>query len=431
MMDGTMRITMIRWMGVVFFLQGFLAAQDYTGSEEAAGQKAQIPKPMDFSKFFDNRTPSRDAFEESKRQKETKLIERLSLRDASDRSVLPDQYLVGPGDLFSLNIWGPMEVQIPLMVNPEGKLVVPSVGELAVDGQHLDRVQRLVCDKAKPFYQNCTLSLTLEKMRLFRVHVVGEVLFPGSYVCNAAYRVSEVIQEAGGFTSWAWSRSVQQRHPDGTGDTLDLALFEQAGLLEHDTFVQGGDVVYVPPISLSGSVVWVEGDPQRAGMYQIRQPHEVLMEFLQRIRAVTKNTDFLKITVRRAGESGDTIQILQPFSSSTQTGFIVQNQDRILLPSPYVFVKGSVQNPGAFPYAFNLTAKDYAGMAGILGNLKGIRIYRSGTLKTYRGTNILVEPGDVVEVPANWGLKLREYLGIASTVASLIIAAKAIGLWGE
>jgi len=91
-------------------------------------------------------------------------------------------------------------------------------------------------------------------------------------------------------------------------------------------------------------------------------------------------------------------------------------------------VRGAVQRPAAFPYAFNLTAKDYAGMAGVTGNLKGIKTYHVFTRKTESGPHVLVGPGDIVDVPELWRLRVQSYLGIVSTLAYLVVAAKAIGL---
>ena len=72
--------------------------------------------------------------------------------------------------------------------------------------------------------------------------------------------------------------------------------------------------------------------------------------------------------------------------------------------------------------------KDYAGMAGVVGNINGAKVYHSENRKTKKGPHALVDPGDVVDVPETWSQKLKNYLGIASTITSLIIAAKAIGL---
>jgi hypothetical protein len=220
---------------------------------------------------------------------------------------------------------------------------------------------------------------------------------------------------------------VELRHTDGTTDTLDMALYEQKGRLEKDPFVRGGDVIFISPLSLAARRVMVEGDRDCAGQYPI-ESDESLLSFLQSIRALTKNTDFQKIRVfRSSGEKGEAAA-LKPFDGKSDSPFFLQHLDRIVLPSRYVYVRGSVQRPGAYPFARNLTARDYAGMAGTTGSIDGIKVYQAFEGKKRKGGWVVVGPGDVVDVPETWSQRIKDYLGIVSTVASLVIAGKAIGL---
>lgn len=385
------------------------------------------PKPLDFNDLFGQKKTSRSAFDDMKQQSELKLIQQFGTKEAAEKAVDPKQYKIGPGDAFSFNIWGALETRIPLFVNPEGKLSVPSVGEIFVSGMCLADVQDLVIHQAKPFYEKSEISLNLERMRVFRLHLAGEVVYPGTYLSQGTFRVSEMIYEAGGFTDFARSRKAELRHADGTCDTLDMSLYEQMGSLQKDPFIQGGDVIFIPPLSLNGERVMVEGDKDCAGMYPIEKD-ETILSFLQRIRALNKNTDFQMIMIfRSSSEKGKELPI-QPFMKEDSGGFLLNHLDRIVLPAKYVYVGGSVQRPGAYPFALNLTAKDYAGMAGTTGNINGVKVYHAFEHKTQKGTRILVGPGDVVNVPETWSQRIKDYLGIVSTVVSLVIAGKAVGL---
>lgn len=418
------------------FFWGVLGAQ-VLDEEEGGRKQSSIPKAVDFSKVFEKETMTREEFEVWKREREARLRERLSQVEALECAVDPDTYIVGPGDIFSFNIWGALEEQVPLIVSPEGKLLVPSVGEIDVDRRPLSEVQALVLEKASSYYEKSRVTLTLEALRFFRVHVVGEVEYPGTYVAQAVDRVSSMIAEAGGVTEWAWKRGIELRHPDGRIDFFDLAAFEQEGNLEQDLFVNGGSVVYVPPIGLGKSLVKVEGDLESAGVYQIFRD-ETLLAFLQRIRVLERNTDLSKIAVirREDASEGQGTDCILPFADADSLGVDcpLQDGDRVVLPSKYVYVKGSVQHPGAYPYVLNLTAKDYAGMAGgdyRSGGIKGVKVYHARTKKTEKGPNILVEPGDVVHLNPGWNERFRNYIQFIPVITSLILAAEAAGLLGN
>ena len=407
--------------------------------EEEQRKTTTLPQVIDFSKIFDQTKMTREDFELWKSRREAKIRERLSMVEALEQAIDPEEYIVGPGDVFSFNIWGALEMQLPLMVSPEGKLLVPSVGEIEVDGKTLHEVQNIVYSKAIPVYENSDVSLTLDALRFFRVHVIGEVQFPSTYIAQAVDRISGMITEAGGVTERAWKGRIELRHSDGRIDFFDLDSFELEGNLTEDRFVNGGDVIYVPPLEIGGSLVTVSCDIENSGTHQIA-PGEQLLGFLQRIRVLKRNTDLSKIVVLREdnddSHGSGRKRILTPFKTdeSIILDFPLQNGDEVILPSTFVYVKGAVRNPGAFPYIMNLTAKDYAGMAGgeyRSGSIKSIRVYRALTGKTEKGADVLVEAGDVVHLNPAWSQRFVPYVQIISVLTSLVIAAKAVGIFGQ
>jgi len=419
------------------FLWGLTAAQIV---EDETQQKERIvPQVIDFSRIFDRKAMTREEFELWKSQRDARLRARLTQLEALERVVDPEDYLVGPGDIFSFNVWGMMETHVPAVVSPEGKLLLPSVGEIVVSGKTLAEVQTLVVEKAAPLYENSKVSLTLEGLRLFRVHVTGEVLYPSTYIAQAVDRISEMITTAGGVTEWAWSKKVELRHPDGSVEYFDLDSFELEGILSDNLFVNGGDVIYVPPIEVGGSLVRVNGGFENSGTYQISEG-ENLLSFLRRIQVLKKETDLSKIVVIRdkenIGRGANDKQFFTPFESegSFDLDFVLQHNDEINLPWTYVYVKGAVRSPGAFPYIMNLTAKDYAGMAGgdfRSGGIKRVRVYHALTGETEKGADVLVHEGDVVQLNPSWSQRIGPYLQILPILTSFFLAAKAAGLLGQ
>ena len=421
----------------LFWCVGY--AQQLSEEERQLKKEIITPKVVDFSRILEKEELTREDFELWKRQKELKLQERLSMVEALEQAIDPEKYIVGPGDIFSFNLWGPMEMKYPITVNPEGKLLVPSVGEIDVDGLSLQNTQKLVIGKSEPFYEKSKITLTLEALRFFRIHVVGEVLFPGTYVAQNIDRISELITEAGGVTEWAWKQRVELRHPDGTVEYFNLAAFEQDGQLEREYLINGGDVIFIPPIKLGNHLVTVEGERENSGTYQIIVG-ENLLDFLQRIRALKKNTDLTKIMVIRSqpekDDQADGEMFFRPFLDLNTSApiFKLVHGDRIVLPSNYVYVKGAVRISGAYPYILNMRARDYAGMAGgdyRSGNIKDVWVYHVLDGKTEKGPDVIVEPGDVVHLNPTWNQRISSYLQLIPAITSLILAAHAAGLFGN
>ncbi len=235
------------------------------------------------------------------------------------------------------------------------------------------------------------------------------------------HRASQLIVEAGGVTNDAWKQGVQIKHPDGSVDSFDYASFETMGEIEKDLYLQGGDMVFVPNVELTGQhVVEVQGDLLLSGYYQIH-PDQNLLTFLTHIKAIRRNTALELVQIIRNGKQ------LKPFAKSEAgSDFQLQSDDKIILPSNYVYVRGRVTYVGAFRYNANLTAKDYAAMAGATGSINRILVYHAATGKKERGPDVIVQPGDTVDVPLTLWQAFSGSLGIASTIVSLVIAAVAL-----
>jgi hypothetical protein len=302
------------------------------------------------------------------------------------------------------------------------------VGEIDCVGQTLSSIQKLVSDKAMPFYKNCQITFPLLTPRTFIVHVTGEVKFPGSYQANAATRVSDLIMTAGGVSKWAWKQRVLIKHADTRIDTANIDAFETLGEIQQNPFVSGGDVIVVPVMDPGNPfLVHVEGNMEHAGIYQFTQ-EECLKNFLIRIRAYNMHIGVNYIEIIRKKSVNNQEETIYPFLQSKGNDFKLKPGDRIVLPVSYVFVKGAVINPGPYAFAYNLKAKDYATMARWNGSIDGVRVLHIHDGKKEKGPDTIVQPGDIVDVPKTWGQKFTTSFGIVTTLTSLILTAKAIGV---
>lgn len=352
---------------------------------------------------------------------------------ALETIVDPDEYIVGPGDMFYINVWGDAGLEFPTQVTPEGKLVVKTLGAIHVNGNTLAEVQKKVLKAGEKKYRLDKISANLVQLRTFRVHVVGEVENPGTYVAQAVDRVSVLIDRAMGVTEWADERHVEIRHSDGTVDSLDLFNFKKLGHLEQNIYVQNGDLIYVPAIKLSQKTVALEGHVTQPGIHQIIEG-ETLKNFLLRVNAFTRDLDLHDIYVIRTNEQGSNHKIflnLLGKKSNPDNAFpddlVLKDGDRIYMPSlkNKVYVHGAVNIPGGHIYMAGFTARDYVGLAGgtaDMGNINGIKVIHFSDNTIDKGPDAPVERGDTIIVPTGFRKKFTEYLQIVASLATLVFA---------
>ncbi len=119
---------------------------------------------------------------------------------SQDQEIDPDTYLVGPGDVLQLYIWGEFDQTIRIPVDPEGHALVPTIGFFRVSNLTLTEVKEQIIGAAsKDKYPGVEITLTLESMRLFNVYLTGAVSNEGMIVVHPVTRISDLIERGGGY----------------------------------------------------------------------------------------------------------------------------------------------------------------------------------------------------------------------------------------
>lgn len=344
-----------------------------------------------------------------------------------EKEINPDEYIVGPGDQLLVKVWGAMEKQIPVLVSPEGYVIIPAVSEIFVSGKTLTESIRLITNELGQTFQNARFTVRLIKMRKFRVFVVGEIQNPGTYFLRTVDRLSDAIQLAQGLTNWGDDTRVELRRENGEVSVINLTDFYLTGNLDNNPMLSGGDVIFIPSIDLQGNYAIIEGNVGSQGIYQLRK-QESLFDFLTRLRALNRRSNLENIILFRDGEKSS-----YSLLSRDSEAFSVQlkSGDRIMVPTirNQVYVRGEVTQPGAFPYLADYSALDYAGLAGVMETAKGlnrIQVIRLKTGEIEQGKDVVVENGDIVVVPRRARENLKDVLTILTPIISIGISAFAL-----
>lgn len=345
-------------------------------------------------------------------------------------------YEVGPGDVLQVHIWGELETDFSAMVNPQGSIILPTVGEIFINRYNLKEAKKKIADAISFKYNVKEFSINLIGLRKFRVYITGEVTLPGTYFAQASDRVSDVLEVAEGVTNWADENKIELRHKDGTTDLIDLNQFFIYGDKLNNPFLRGGDLIYIPEIDVRAGYVIVEGNvklestlqigaeeatqpPEESlfGVYVLKK-NEKIYEFLHRIGALTKKVDLRNIMVKR-GDERNLINLLD--LEGAYPDFVLQNADRIIVPSiiDRVYVRGEVRHPGDYAYFASQRAKDYVGKAGVLNSGAGPEDYvviRHKTGEYVKGVDVIIENGDTIIVPTSGRYVFRDYLVIITPI---------------
>lgn len=182
-----------------------------------------------------------------------------------DLPVGPD-YVVGPGDGLSIDLWGGVSQRLFRTVDREGRVLLPEAGPLLVSGKSLGEVQESVQRVLRTQFRDVSVDVSLLRLRTVRVYVVGEVAAPGAYDVNSLSTPLNALFAAGGVTAHGSLRTIE--HYRGKDlledvDAYDLLLHGIRGDLKR---LENGDSLRVPPL---GPTVTVSGMVRRPAIYEL------------------------------------------------------------------------------------------------------------------------------------------------------------------
>ncbi len=369
----------------------------------------------------------------------------------------PSTYNLGPHDEVTIGIWGEISMSIPLQVTPEGTIIFSPAGLIDIRGLTVREAEEKVRDILSTYYPDITITLTLTGIRRIKVHISGEVYYPGSYDVSPVDRLFDIIQMAGGFRSGGSVRNISiKRMASGDRHRVDLDIFLQDGEIEGNPLLQDGDIINIPPKT---NMVLVRGEVHgkiSPGMLQQRTsqlPEEDVRGVKTEIFLEYREGDLLSQAIVRAGgllETADLngsyilrreqpaadsiipVDLYSLFISGDPSADIpLRKGDIIEIPmdSRNVYVTGIVNDPGPIPYQANLTAYEYVGMAGgptIDGSSGGWKVYDQSGKKRKIRPDDFVEPGETVVVPERFLSKAQKFLSPTIAVSTLIITIVAL-----
>jgi len=286
------------------------------------------------------------------------------LRISQDRQVNPEDYIVGPGDVMQLYIWGEFDQDIRFEVNPEGLALVPTIGSFEVAGRTLAAVKaEIVTAASRDKYPGVDITLSLQSMRFFTAYITGAVLKgEGAHVVTPVTRVSDLIELAGGFlddfqgtetdetgggqsvkrlfnlTSQPTARrSVSVHHADGTMAKVDMAMFIATGDIGHNPYVRMGDIVHV---DFRTQQVFAYGAVNQEGDQEYREG-DTIGDLIRLARGVSGGAPLAHVEIWRflAGTDSTVVIDLIDQESGTATATIDDISDVALQPQDMLFVR--------------------------------------------------------------------------------------------
>lgn len=299
----------------------------------------------------------------------------------------PDKYIVGPNDLFNFGIYGYINQQVPVYVLPEGVVVIPTVGEVYVNGLTLREAKEKVVAATKKRYYSSDVSFALTSPRVFVVKVSGMV--QSSYEVNSVTRPSEILKrlyfdttnvsrasyqknnEREVFIPQLSLRNIELIRKNGSTVKVDIYKYFMTGDDKYNPYMLEGDRLKLTSIQADRNYITITGGVQLPGSYEYSSGDD-LETVVGLGRGFLTDAEPDSIVLFRPSLTASKGFEVYNLSYKDDKDFDIKNYDRVFVkfkPDYYkkgtVLVIGEVERPGFYPISFKETrVKDAIEMAG-------------------------------------------------------------------
>ncbi len=362
--------------------------------------------------FSQNMPASLSDLEQLKKMQEPSKSISPRTRPILETKIDPQEYIVGPGDVFLVSIIGREDVEHEITVNPEGFVYIPNVGQVQVAEALLVKARDEIRDAVQTRFNTVTITIYLLELRQFRVTVTGAVANPGLYTVDAMSRTSDAIALAGGFASSdttelnlatppessrrqpfqelappskssqrlqrfdprpSWRRIVVQRQK-GEKVFADLKRAFLLGEMKSNPYLLDGDVIMVPFIHPRAGMVEIDGAVNNPGEYEF-VPGDCIGDLLDMAHGLRFDADSSELQLIRFETKSDPVTLELPLYGTPD---LHTTLDRDLHPDDRIFVsalsdyhlkydveiEGQVRYPGNYAIDSHTLLSDVVERAG-------------------------------------------------------------------
>jgi len=288
------------------------------------------------------------------------LFRRSRRTFASDTNVpVPADYVIGPGDTITVQLFGSDNNEYFLTVSREGTINFPEIGPINVAGLSFAAMRETLSERVAEQMIGVRASITLGELRYIRVFLLGDVQRPGAYTVSGLSTVTNALFAGGGPTTIGSLRNIELRRDGNTISRLDLYEALLRGDTRGDVRLQAGDAIFVPPI---GPTVTIIGEVRRPAIYEVRNEQSVA-DLLTLAGGLTANAHRSAVKLERVvANRGTAVQDIDLASNEAQMpvrdGDVLRVQPNLEQLEGSVRLAGNVFRPGLYQWFEGMRIRD-------------------------------------------------------------------------
>ena len=267
----------------------------------------------------------------------------------------PQNYVLGPGDVVYIDIYGASQKSIEETITPDGMVMVEDFGPIQVGGLTVEQANSRVRAKMGARYGGSQIRFSVGQTRTITVNVMGEVNTPGSYTLSAFATVFHALYMAGGPNEIGTLRNIKVYRNNRLITTVDVYDYILNGNLKGNVRLADNDVITVGTYDC---LVSANGKVKRPMYYEMKRDESMksLLNY-----AGDFASDAYRKSVRVIRKMGSQLSVFN-VNEFDMNSFKMADGDSVLVDSVLnryqnmVEVKGAVFRPGMYQLGEQITS---------------------------------------------------------------------------
>ena len=274
----------------------------------------------------------------------------------------PDSsYTLGVGDVLSIQLVGQKDIIEDFLINGDGSINFPDIGEIVLIGLSLDEASKLIKSRVNSSFIGIEAFISMSKLRDVNVLITGDAQNPGIYTLSGNSNILQAINIAGGISEYGTFREINLVRDNKIIEVLDVYELLINGNFNLKERLRSGDVIFINPRK---SVVSIDGAVKRPAKYELLDEQN-LGDVINYANGFKQTADIQNIYLERILDG--TLKSI-PITNSIQFDSIKSVDGDMIYIREYPYrkatISGAVLKPGTYTMAAGETLDDLIIKAG-------------------------------------------------------------------
>ena len=168
---------------------------------------------------------------------------------AQDSQSPVTSYKVLPGDVLLISVWKEPDLQLEVLVLPDGAFSFPLAGDISTSNRSVLDLKDEITQRLSRYISDPVVTVSVREVLGNKIYVIGQVVRPGVFIVNPQVDVMQALSMAGGTTPFAALNSIKILRRSGKDQRAISFRYSdvvKGNDLQQNIVLQSGDVVVVP-----------------------------------------------------------------------------------------------------------------------------------------------------------------------------------------